>query len=218
MSGKFPWPQWTARLADLAAQGMSSVKVAEHLSAESGCPCSAPMVRAKAAVLGVAFALPKTNAEDQKPAIRERLKERWAEGLSAAKVAAALSREFKTTVSRNAVLGLRQRLGLPSRQKLNGAPKKKPGRLASAIGIGFAARKGGDPKPPKLPPEREEDIPVAQRCALTDLGLGICRWPVGTPGTEGFYFCGGKTSKRPWGKLGRDACPYCDGHANRAVS
>lgn len=54
------------------------------------------------------------------------------------------------------------------------------------------------------PPQPKEDNVVR----LPELRVGMCSWPIGEPGTEGFRFCG----KRPVvpGK------PYCAEHCARA--
>lgn len=58
--------------------------------------------------------------------------------------------------------------------------------------------------PLPLPDEPNIEIPVGQRCTLFDLSDAKCRWPVGDPGTPGFFFCGGAPV---------DNLPYCTYHA-----
>lgn len=67
-----------------------------------------------------------------------------------------------------------------------------------------------EPAPPTEPiPDASADllIPVAQRKTLMTLEQKDCRWPVGEPGTEGFFFCG---AEKAWGR------PYCHAHCARA--
>jgi GcrA cell cycle regulator len=47
--------------------------------------------------------------------------------------------------------------------------------------------------------------PGLATCAT--LGSGMCKWPIGDPGAEGFTFCG-----RP----SHDGRPYCQGHVGLA--
>jgi GcrA cell cycle regulator len=52
-------------------------------------------------------------------------------------------------------------------------------------------------------------IPIDQRKKIDELTSETCRWPVGTPGSKGFFFCGGQTL---------DGDVYCKAHAKRAYS
>ncbi len=47
------------------------------------------------------------------------------------------------------------------------------------------------------------DAPRRKLVSLMKLTSKTCRWPIGTPGSKGFGFCG----KRPV-----DGQPYCDSH------
>lgn len=154
----------------------------------------------------------------------ELLKKLWSYGWSASGIRDALGQ-----TSRNAVIGKLYRLGLTRRVQASSQPKpakpRKPrpkrGPIALNGHVGYASIKTSSIVP-SLPPERTEDIPVDQRCSLMDLDDSPwnpqkCRWPIGTPGKEGFAFCGGKVSKRVWGtKFKPIPCPYCDEHADRA--
>ncbi len=227
---KFPWPQWEARLKELAAQGMNSPQIAEQIARESRHELSGAKVRAMAAKIGIRFAPPRHPAH-VRGEMKQRIESMWAESLSLSQIASAISREFNAPVSRNTVTGIISRLGLPKRpdkslaariqgKKPEAAKPPKPGPIAMAGGVGFASLKTQSPKPPVLPPERNEQIPKAQRVSFADLDDSPwaprkCRWPLGTPGMSDFFFCGGKPSKRSWGRWG---CPYCDEHADRATS
>ena len=57
------------------------------------------------------------------------------------------------------------------------------------------------------PDESDLQIPVAQRKTLMQLTERTCRWPVGHPRSEGFFFCGGETITDS---------PYCAHHTRRA--
>lgn len=157
----------------------------------------------------------------------ELLKKLWAGGMSATKIADELG-----ATSRNSVIGKVHRLKLESRYvKPQAAPPPaklpkppKPGPIALNGHVGYASMTR-NPIVPSLPPQRVEDkdIPIDQRCTLMDLDDSPwnpqkCRWPLGTPGKEGFAFCGGKVSQRDWGsKFKPTRCPYCDEHADRAT-
>lgn len=84
-------------------------------------------------------------------------------------------------------------------------------RRKIALKNGKGARKNGERKESRnrltreifpFPPIEPDsiDIPIRQRKALHDLKPRHCRWPVGDPGTDGFFFCGGKV------ETGRSYC------------
>lgn len=138
-----------------------------------------------------------------------RLTELWAKGLSSSLIGAEIGK------TRNAVMGKVNRLGLPMRRTLTAvnserktrAPKPKkpkvqrpPSPEALARRAIIAARQG---------PIALDDmaIPIDQRKTLQELKKTSCRWPVGDPDREGFFFCGGVA------EMDR---PYCPAHARRA--
>lgn len=139
----------------------------------------------------------------------ELLTKLWAEGMSSSNI-----RDEIGASSRNSVIGKAKRLGLAGRVQASSQPKNprkprpKPGPIALNGHVGYASTKTSSIVP-SLPPERTEDkdIPMDQRCTIMDLGEGICRWPVGEPGTPEFFFCGGKTL---------EGLVYCGYHARIA--
>jgi GcrA cell cycle regulator len=147
----------------------------------------------------------------------EILKKLWADGCSAAQIAAELG-----DTSRNSVIGKVHRLGLPGRVTPPAPPprprkpKHQPGRVAVAIfgrspPLKPSAPVPFVPAPPVVPDE-------STRCSIMDLTSTTCRWIVGDAHRPlDAIFCGGKPSARVWGKFGRGTCPYCDAHADRAA-
>lgn len=82
-------------------------------------------------------------------------------------------------ITKNSVVGKVHRLGLPKRQ----SPIRTPVRRVV---------------------EQEVRTDVVK---IEELSTGMCRWPMGEPGTESFSFCGRSSVE------GR---PYCDEHCARA--
>ena len=133
----------------------------------------------------------------------ELLKSRFEAGLSCREIAGDLG------ISRNAVIGKLARLNL-TREKTGEA--ERPARKAAA--------KGSRPRSvPRLqyqtlqalyagpPGAGDQPIPDGQRCSLLELSEQRCRWPISTPGTEDFCFCGNTPA---------EGLPYCTGHARLA--
>lgn len=113
-----------------------------------------------------------------------------------------IAREIGLT--RNAVIGKMSRLGLsrppgePAPRRKEG-PKESPRRSLHRILKMMRAAAGPQPE--------EAPIGCGQRTSLSDLGAQNCRWPIGSPGTDDFGFCG----NAPVAGL-----PYCPGHARMA--
>jgi GcrA cell cycle regulator len=135
----------------------------------------------------------------------EILKSHFEAGLSCREIAADIG------VSRNAVIGKLTRLNLTRRNSDEPRrPRKK--RATSALGLKPTPREQyvlleaiyARPQQPAIP---DEPIDEAQRCSLLELGDKRCRWPIGTPGVDGFCFCG----NAPF-----EGLPYCPGHSRLA--
>ena len=147
----------------------------------------------------------------------ELLKKLWAEGLSASQIAAELG-----NVTRNAVIGKVHRLGLSGRAKPTRSSVSRPRRMRGArprgsdagfATIGNTALKADSaplararPKP-ELAPIAELVIPMEERKTILQLTEHTCKWPIGDPGDEEFYFCGRRS------EMGN---PYCEHHARVA--
>ena len=160
----------------------------------------------------------------------ERLKKMWSEGQSASQIAKDLG-----GVTRNAVIGKVHRLGLSNRAGSSPAPapEKKSARAAQApaskpatkpedkvIEVTVQPRKpivpAGQPLPPQpsaneISPEAlatvREVEKTAKKIGLMELTERTCKWPIGDPATDDFYFCGLPVQQ---GK------PYCDAHVGVA--
>jgi len=146
----------------------------------------------------------------------EQLKKLWSEGLSASQIAAELG-----GITRNAVIGKVHRLGLSGRAKApsSAVPRpRKPRAPSHVLRMSRPAMRGNtalarhalavyELEPEPEPEPLENIVPIGQRCSLLELSDAKCRWPIGDPGAQDFFFCGGK----PVGEL-----PYCAYHARMA--
>jgi GcrA cell cycle regulator len=159
----------------------------------------------------------------------ELLKKMWSEGQSASQIAKELG-----GVTRNAVIGKVHRLGLSNRAGASApAPEKKsaskaapaakkpaPKPVEKVVEVTVTPRKpivpAGQPLPPQ--PSANEISPEAlatvrevekgaKRISLMELTERTCKWPIGDPATDEFWFCGLAVQQ---GK------PYCEAHVNVA--
>lgn len=135
----------------------------------------------------------------------ERLTKLWLDGLSASQIAKQLR-----GVTRNAVIGKVNRLGLEGREApyKPGAPARPkrapPVRRLRVAGNGAVFAVADAQAPTVVIPFREE--PPGIRTILTIAGHGECRWPIGSIDDGSFTFCGQST---PDGKA------YCASHHAR---
>lgn len=132
----------------------------------------------------------------------------YAEGLSAGQVG------FELGVTRNAVIGKVNRLGLtrashPSSSPRKFHPKHRPVRTEKFKPHVRLAEPPPEPQP--MVEISDDDIPIEQRRTLLQLEARHCRWPCGRPGTPDFFFCGSPTADFP-------SVPYCPAHAARAFA
>ena len=124
----------------------------------------------------------------------EKLRELWKKGHTASQIAEVLG-----DTTRNAVIGKAHRLNLEAR-----APSKQSG--ASISRENKQARRGLAPTSRKakfqsilLDKNFEPENPIS----LENLTDETCKWPIGHPNEEKFYFCG----RKPEGEF-----PYCKLH------
>ena len=145
----------------------------------------------------------------------ERLKRCFDAGLTCSQIAREIG------VTRNAVIGKMNRLGLSRPRDMFAKPLRRAAGLA-----GPKTPRAWRPKRSRLNiftqreilkaafPVREprEEIPIipihnGRGCTLLELGERKCRWPISDPGANDFCFCGNE----PVAGL-----PYCLGHAQIA--
>lgn len=129
--------------------------------------------------------------------------------------------------SRNKVIGRAYRLGLESRKPAGKNTFKnkaqtaeqtamlrriKSGKPRGQFSVKIKHTKSVAPMPPPPLDVADSEIPAAQRQTILSLTNETCRWPVGDPGTPGFFFCGHASANVDGGQ------PYCAAHAKRAFS
>lgn len=140
------------------------------------------------------------------------LNARWSQGASARQIA----RELGAGISRSAVLGKVHRLGIsthaPYRRKWKESEAPRFPRPLSHLEAVQGRRIPSwvaAAQPYVDDPTVDAAIPIGQRRSLAELTDTTCRWPVGDPATESFFFCGAPSI--------RDA-PYCAEHQQRAYA
>ena len=160
----------------------------------------------------------------------ETLKKMWNEGQSASQIAKELG-----GVTRNAVIGKVHRLGLSNRtsgtekvepkaetkpapeKKVEAEPQKTETRV---VEVAIKPRRpiipAGQPLPPQpsaneIPEETlataREVEKTAKKIGLMELTERTCKWPIGDPATEDFWFCG---------LAAQQGKPYCEAHTQVA--
>ena len=125
----------------------------------------------------------------------EKLKELWTKGHTASRIAEVLG---ETT--RNAVIGKAHRLNLEAR-----APSKHSGG-GPVSRENKQVRRGSAPTSRKAKFQSillDKSFEPENPKSLEDLTETTCKWPVGHPNEEKFYFCG----RKPEGEF-----PYCKLH------
>jgi GcrA cell cycle regulator len=132
------------------------------------------------------------------------LRSHFEAGLSCRQIAADIG------VSRNAVIGKLSRLNL-TRGRMIGE------RQAERKGATKDRRQKASPRlqyqilkavfAESQPEDEKEQINNEHRCSLLELSEQRCRWPINTPGSEDFCFCGNPPV---------NGMPYCAGHTRLA--
>lgn len=153
----------------------------------------------------------------------ELLKKLWGDGLSASQIAGELG-----GVTRNAVIGKVHRLGLSGRAKSTSTSAKPRRPRATSTVSSSPVPKKPTPQPqtfgatalkadiapapiveakPEVEPIAELVVPISQRASILTLTESTCKWPIGDPATDNFYFCGRKSDA---------GVPYCAHHCKVA--
>ena len=116
----------------------------------------------------------------------QKLKELWEKGYTASQIAEMLGE----STTRNAVIGKAHRLKLAARatSKQSGSPKKQDAASGLNKQEGYISRKSRF-KSLLL----DKNFEVENPKKLEELGDKNCRWPIGHPGENNFYFCGRKS-------------------------
>ena len=125
----------------------------------------------------------------------EKLKELWSKGHTASQIAEALG-----DTTRNAVIGKAHRLNLEARapSKQSNSPKSRENRQVMKRSPAPMSRKAKF-QSILLDKNFEPENPKS----LEELTDQTCKWPIGHPNEEKFYFCG----RKPEGEF-----PYCKLH------
>ena len=125
----------------------------------------------------------------------EKLKELWGKGNTASQIA-----EIIGGISRNAVIGKAHRLKLEARapSKQSSSPKSRENRQVMKRSPAPMSRKAKF-QSILLDKNFEAENPKS----LEELTEDTCKWPIGHPNEEKFYFCG----RKPEGEF-----PYCKLH------
>ena len=145
----------------------------------------------------------------------ELLRKLWAEGKSSSQIAKAIG----GNMTRNAVIGKVHRLGLSGRAKPSrpaairttkpSAPRTRTAaRAASPSTPSVPARVArAAPSKPPTPPVEAKPLPSGEYATIMTIRDHMCKWPIGDPATDDFWFCG----------LGvQSGKPYCEAHVGVA--
>ena len=141
------------------------------------------------------------NAPTWTPERVDLLKSHFEAGRSCREIAVSIG------VSRNAVIGKLSRLRLshetsPAKTLPGQTPTKRRSRSGPRHQYEMLQMIYSEKEP-------AADAPVVSehRCSLFELNKERCRWPISTPGTEDFCFCGNTPLQ---------GMPYCRGHTRLA--
>jgi len=130
----------------------------------------------------------------------EKLRQLWAQGLTANEIAKKLG------VTKNAIVGKVHRLCLTARPSPIKSKEPEPAEIqesSSAAGDKVTESQIDD-NPDKNTSDAKEEL---TNIKLVDLDSHTCRWPIGDPRDDDFCFCGKKV---------RSGQTYCDEHSMQA--
>lgn len=159
------------------------------------------------------------------------LKKMWTDGKSASQIAKELGGVTRNAViGKVHRLGLSNRAAAPAKSDGDKAAEKPAPKARAKKPAKPAAKPAADAKPAAVPATRKTIVPAGQplppqpsqseisaealanlaeiekksnRLHLMDLTERTCKWPIGDPATEEFWFCGLSVQT---GK------PYCEAH------
>ena len=161
----------------------------------------------------------------------KQLRQLWSEGQSASKIAEKLG-----GVTRNAVIGKVHRLGLSNRsenseKKILTKKRGRPAKVKNTDNFQKQIENNNSKEFSHINSDKFDDLPVnglegdknmlpeatlaniaeleenAKKLNLMELTERTCKWPIGDPATENFWFCGHPSEQ---GK------PYCSTHVSIA--
>ncbi len=112
-----------------------------------------------------------------------KLKELWGKGNTASQIA-----EIIGGVSRNAVIGKAHRLNLSYKIKTRSAPNNKNSQNINIDQNNIKPKRGRKSRFQSL--IIEKDFEPENPKKLEELDDSSCKWPIGHPEEEKFYFCG----------------------------
>ena len=130
----------------------------------------------------------------------EKLKELWSKGHTASQIA-----EMLGDTTRNAVIGKAHRLNLEAR-----APSKNTSSGQREVNKNKNFRKSSQPMSRKARFQSillDKNFEPENPKSLEELTEDTCKWPIGHPNEEKFYFCGRKPEQD---------FPYCKLHVLHA--
>ena len=117
----------------------------------------------------------------------EKLRELWGKGNTASQIA-----EIIGGISRNAVIGKAHRLNLSAKIKTRSANVNQNSKLYKESGK-IKQSKGRRNRFKSL--IIEKDFEPENPKQLEELDESLCKWPIGHPDEENFYFCGRSSLK-----------------------
>ena len=118
----------------------------------------------------------------------QKLKDLWGKGSTASQIA-----EIIGGISRNAVIGKAHRLQLSSKIKTRTAPTRQKCNKDLEDENSVKVKRGRKSKFKSL--IIEKDFEPENPKKLEDLDDNSCKWPIGHPEEESFYFCGRSSLK-----------------------
>ena len=118
----------------------------------------------------------------------QKLKDLWGKGSTASQIA-----EIIGGISRNAVIGKAHRLKLSSKIKTRTAPTRQNHNKDLEDENSVKVKRGRKSKFKSL--IIEKDFEPENPKKLEDLDDNSCKWPIGHPEEESFYFCGRSSLK-----------------------